>query len=115
MIRSEAFQDHPYDGYVSRLMPIANRSKGSIPVRVKVLIPRELVGVHLKPDMGAIVAFYKKSDEDTSTAVAPANKGAVEGSSPGEISAEGNSAASGDEAGAKESDPESEDNAAVNP
>ncbi len=115
VIRSEAFQDHPYDGYVSRLMPIANRSKGSIPVRVKVLIPRELVGVHLKPDMGAIVAFYKKSDEDTSTAVAPANKGAVEGSSPGEISAEGNSAASGDEAGAKESDPESEDNAAVNP
>jgi hypothetical protein len=60
-------------------MPIANRSKGSIPVRVKVLIPAELVGVHLKPDMGAIVAFYKKTEE------APTKTSAAAGS-PGEVS-----------------------------
>ena len=60
VVRAEAFQDHPYQGYVSRLMPIANRSKGAIPVRVKVLIPPGMEGVHLKPEMGAIVAFYKE-------------------------------------------------------
>ncbi|MFM8220792.1 MAG: HlyD family secretion protein, partial [Planctomycetaceae bacterium] len=69
VVRAEAFQDHPYEGYVSRLMPIANRSKGAIPVRVKVLIPAGMEGVHLKPEMGAIVAFYKqKVDPDTATA-----------------------------------------------
>jgi len=115
VIRSEAFQDHPYDGYVSRLMPIANRSKGSIPVRVKVLIPRELVGIHLKPDMGAIVAFYKKSDEVKSPPATSAKTGAVEGSSPGEISDEDNPAAPGDEAGEEELNPESADAPAANP
>ena len=62
VIRSEAYQDHPYDGYVSRLMPIANRSKGAIPVRVKVRIPPGMEGIHLKPEMGAIVSFYKVAD-----------------------------------------------------
>jgi multidrug resistance efflux pump len=86
IIRSEAFQDHPYDGYVSRLMPIANRSKGSIPVRVKVLIPPELVGIHLKPDMGAIVAFYKKTDEGSAAQSQTAQSGSNGRSSPGEVS-----------------------------
>lgn len=63
-VRAEAFQDQPYEGFVSRLMPIANRSKGAIPVRVKVKIPPGMEGVHLKPEMGAIVAFYKKTDAD---------------------------------------------------
>jgi len=85
VIRSEAFQDHPYEGYVSRLMPIANRSKGSIPVRVKVLIPPELVGVHLKPDMGAIVAFYKKTEESPDQ-TKPAGTAAPTAASPGEVS-----------------------------
>jgi multidrug resistance efflux pump len=96
VIRSEAFQDHPYEGYVSRLMPIANRSKGSIPVRVKVLIPAELVGVHLKPDMGAIVAFYKKTEE------APAKTSAAAGS-PGEISDDSANGSSVQESSAEES------------
>jgi HlyD family secretion protein len=66
----EAFQNnkafrarHPtgYDGEVSRLMPIADRAKGAIPVRVKVVVPREEEGVYLKPDMGVIVSFKKVS------------------------------------------------------
>jgi hypothetical protein len=40
-------------------MPIADRSKGAIPVRVKLTVPREEEGVYLKPEMGAIVTFYK--------------------------------------------------------
>lgn len=68
VVRAEAYQDHPYEGYVSRLMPIANRSKGAIPVRVKVVIPSDRVGIHLKPEMGAIVAFYKtRFDEEQTT------------------------------------------------
>jgi multidrug resistance efflux pump len=57
-IRAEAFPDRTYDGVVSRLMPIADRSKGAIPVRVKLTVPREEEGVYLKPEMGATVTFY---------------------------------------------------------
>lgn len=46
-------------GYVSRLMPTANRAKGAIPVRVRVPVPREEAGVYLKPQMGVIVSFKK--------------------------------------------------------
>lgn len=35
-VRSEAFSDRSYPGHVSRLMPIADRAKGAVPVRVKV-------------------------------------------------------------------------------
>ncbi len=56
-IRAEAFPDRVYDGVVARLMPIADRAKGAIPVRVKIDIPREEEGVYLKPEMGAVVAF----------------------------------------------------------
>src|SRR5581483_118349 len=52
---------HPkgYEATVSRLMPIADRAKGAIPVRVKVPVPRDEEGVYLKPDMGVIVSFRK--------------------------------------------------------
>ncbi len=40
-------------------MPIADRAKGAIPVRVKLTVPREEEGVYLKPEMGAIVTFYE--------------------------------------------------------
>jgi multidrug resistance efflux pump len=56
-IRAEAFPDRVYDGVVARLMPIADRAKGAVPVRVKIDIPREEEGVYLKPEMGAVVAF----------------------------------------------------------
>jgi HlyD family secretion protein len=58
-VRAEAYPDRVYTGVVSRLMPIADRSKGAIPVRVKLTVPREEEGVYLKPEMGAIVTFYK--------------------------------------------------------
>lgn len=56
-IRAEAYPNRVYKGFVSRLMPIADRAKGAIPVRVKVSVPAEEQGQYLKPDMGAIVAF----------------------------------------------------------
>ncbi len=57
-IRAEAFPSRIYEGYVDRLMPIADRAKGAIPVRVKVTVPKEEEGVFLKPEMGAIVTFF---------------------------------------------------------
>jgi multidrug resistance efflux pump len=60
-IRAEAYPDKPYKGVVSRLMPIANRAKGSVPVRVKVSVPKDEEGKFLKPEMGAVVAFIKKA------------------------------------------------------
>ena len=61
-IVSEAFPDRPYEGEVSRIMPQADRAKGAVPVRVKIVIPREEEGQYLRPDMGAIVTFYAKMD-----------------------------------------------------
>ncbi|NDG14395.1 MAG: hypothetical protein EB110_01815, partial [Betaproteobacteria bacterium] len=51
---------HPrgYEGYVSRIMPQANRSKGAIPVRVKIVVPPGEQGRFLKPEMGALVTFF---------------------------------------------------------
>jgi HlyD family secretion protein len=61
---SEAFPNRkPYEGYVSRLMPTADRAKGAIPVRVKLHVPREEEGVFLKPDMSVIVSFLKETKE----------------------------------------------------
>jgi multidrug resistance efflux pump len=56
-VRAEAFPDRVYDGVVSRLMPIADRAKGAVPVRVKLSVPADEEGVYLKPEMGAIVSF----------------------------------------------------------
>ena len=59
-VRAEAFPNRVYEGYVSRLMPMADRAKGAIPVRVKVKVPAEEEGVYLKPEMGALVSFLKE-------------------------------------------------------
>lgn len=68
-VMPEAFQSnekflrrHPggYVGKVTRLMPIADRAKGAIPVRVGLKVPRDEEGVYLKPDMGVIVSFKKQ-------------------------------------------------------
>ena len=56
-IRAEAYLERTYEGYVSRLMPIADRAKGAVPVRVKVSVPAEEEGVYLKPEMGVTVSF----------------------------------------------------------
>jgi len=58
-IHTEAYPTRHYDGVVDRLMPIANRAKGAVPVRVKVKVPKEEEGVYLKPEMGAVVAFLQ--------------------------------------------------------
>lgn len=62
-IRADAYPTRDYEGYVDRLMPIADRAKGAIPVRVKIKIPAEEEGVYLKPEMGAIVTFYDEKVE----------------------------------------------------
>jgi multidrug resistance efflux pump len=59
-VRAEAYADRVYEGQVSRLMPIADRGKGAVPVRVKVTVPKGEEGVYLKPEMGAVVWFFKK-------------------------------------------------------
>ena len=56
-VRVEAYPERVYEGQVDRLMPIADRAKGAIPVRVKVTVPAAEEGVYLKPEMGAIVTF----------------------------------------------------------
>ncbi len=61
-IRAEAWPDRVYDGYVSRLMPIADRSQGAVPVRVKVKVPPQEEGAYLKPEMGAVVSFLKRDE-----------------------------------------------------
>lgn len=61
-VRANAYQNRVYEGYVSRLMPIADRAKGAVPVRVKVTVPADEEGVYLKPDMSCVVTFYAKSD-----------------------------------------------------
>src|SRR4029079_5363073 len=59
-VRAEAYLDRIYQGRVDRLMPIADRAKGAIPVRVKITIPAAEEGVYLKPEMGAIVTFLRQ-------------------------------------------------------
>jgi multidrug resistance efflux pump len=64
---AEAFRARHPDGYrgrVSRQMPIADRNKGAIQVRVKVEIPRDEVSKFLKPDMSVMVYFYRKDYEE---------------------------------------------------
>ncbi len=69
VVRAEAFPERSYEGYVSRLMPIADRAKGAIPVRVKLKIPDDEEGTYLKPEMGAVVSFYGRSDSPAESSV----------------------------------------------
>ncbi len=63
-VRAEAYPDRTYQGLVSRLMPIADRAKGAIPVRVKLTVPSEEEGVYLKPEMGAVVTFLNERSKN---------------------------------------------------
>ena len=56
-VRAVAYLDRQYDGVVDRLMPIADRAKEAVPVRVKISVPPEEEGVYLKPEMTAEVTF----------------------------------------------------------
>ena len=66
-VQAEAFMDRNYDGVVSRLMPIADRAKGAVPVRVRLKVPADEEGQYLRPEMGAIVKFYADIIEDDSS------------------------------------------------
>ena len=70
-VRAEAFPKRSYDGVVSRLMPIADRAKGAIPVRVRLSVPAGEEGTFLKPEMGAIVTFYNIANGELGSPSAP--------------------------------------------
>ncbi|MGE3807090.1 MAG: HlyD family secretion protein [Gemmataceae bacterium] len=55
-VRTEAFPDKIYTGVVDRLMPEANRSKASIPVRVSIEIDKD--DRLIRPEMRARVTFF---------------------------------------------------------
>ncbi len=69
-IQPEAFPNRIYKGVISRIMPMADRSKSSVPVRVKIefpaidnkgqALPMEMQGEYLRPEMGAIVTFLNR-------------------------------------------------------
>jgi HlyD family secretion protein len=61
-IKPDAFPERTYEGYVERLMPIANRAKSVVPVRIKV-VPHEdeEQGQYLKPEMSVTVTFVNKT------------------------------------------------------
>lgn len=61
-VKSDAYPDRLYEAKVDRLMPIADRAKASIPVRVKVKVPTDEEGVYLKPEMGVTVTFFKPTE-----------------------------------------------------
>ena len=57
-IKADAYPDRTYSGKLDRIMPIANRAKSIVNVRVKVSLPAgEKPGTYLKPEMGAVVSF----------------------------------------------------------
>lgn len=61
-IKTESWPDRTDEGFVSRLMPIADRAKGVVSVRVKITsIKQEEEGVYLKPEMTALVTFLKEA------------------------------------------------------
>ncbi len=69
-----------YTGYISRVMPQADRGKGAIPVRVKIDVPPEEQGTFLKPDMKVEVTFFDRTrptspnqPAKTAAAMAPAS------------------------------------------
>lgn len=57
-IRTEAPSDTIYKGTVARLMPEANRSKASVSVRVRIIVPPG--DQHLRPELRARVTFLAK-------------------------------------------------------
>lgn len=69
-IRAEAFPGRIYTGHISRIMPMGDRGKSAVPVRVIInfpaidsqgkALPMERQGEYLRPEMGAIVTFLNR-------------------------------------------------------
>ncbi len=74
-VRAVAYQERYYDGVVDRLMPIADRAKEAVPVRVKISIPPEEEGIYLKPEMTAEVTFLQPDNTTTEKQSLPAVTG----------------------------------------
>jgi HlyD family secretion protein len=73
-IRPDAAAEKVFAGAVSRIMPNADRAKGTVSVRVRVLdVSREDEGVYLRPDGAALVSFLGAGEGQ-----APAVKGGPE-------------------------------------
>jgi HlyD family secretion protein len=58
LIRLEAFPGSTYRGQVGRLLPVADRAKGCVGVRVQIDVPEN--DEKLRPESGAIVQFLGK-------------------------------------------------------
>jgi multidrug resistance efflux pump len=58
-VEIEAVPGVTYKGQVSRIMPLADRARGGIRVRVRLDVPKD--DGSLRPDMGVIVSFLRKS------------------------------------------------------
>lgn len=71
-IRTEAIKEKVYRGWVSRIMPVASRSKASVSVRVKIDVPPD--ESNLRPEMRARVRFLadKGDSPPVSGATTPA-------------------------------------------
>ncbi|MGH9841267.1 MAG: efflux RND transporter periplasmic adaptor subunit [Blastocatellia bacterium] len=52
-IRTDAYRDRAYQGYIEEVVPEANRQKATVQVKVKVLDPDQ----YLRPDMNASADF----------------------------------------------------------
>jgi multidrug resistance efflux pump len=66
-VTTDAYPKIRYRGVVSRLMPVANRAEGAIPVRVRLTIPPGDEGKHLKPEMSATVQFLNEQATEKPT------------------------------------------------
>jgi RND family efflux transporter MFP subunit len=58
VIRMEAVPDATYKGHVVRLLPVADRAKGAVGIRVRVDVPAG--DNRLRPELAAIVQFVAK-------------------------------------------------------
>jgi multidrug resistance efflux pump len=58
LIRVEAFPQKIYRGRVARLLPVADRAKGAVGVRIRIEMPPR--DEALRPELGAIVTFLAR-------------------------------------------------------
>jgi HlyD family secretion protein len=62
-LRTDAYRDRNYQGYIEEISPEANRQKATVQVKVKVLNPDE----YLRPDMNATVDFLAEPKPGATT------------------------------------------------
>ncbi len=63
VLRTDAYRDRTYQGYIEEISPEANRQKATVQVKVKVLNPDEF----LRPDMNASVDFLAEPKPGAAT------------------------------------------------